>query len=216
MLALQLSLAVAPLVGWGLGDLRGFATNPARLGVVAAAVASCVLVARCSTARDPFAKGGRSPSRMRSAALAAGILSVPIVLGWFAYADRWSILVAGDAAIVRYPGLLLFATAEAVRAAALRALGRQYSAYVALQRDHVLIRDGIYGRVRHPIYLAQMLAVPAAALAFRSLLAAPILLLSALFVARRIAREEAMLARAFPYEFDEYRRGTWRLVPFVY
>ena len=62
MLALQLGLAVAPLIGWGLGDLEGFASNPARLAVVAVAITSCSLVARQQTLGDPFAKGVHAPS----------------------------------------------------------------------------------------------------------------------------------------------------------
>ncbi len=58
--------------------------------------------------------------------------------------------------------------------------------------------------------------MPGMALAFRSLLAGPLLLISLLFLSKRITHEEALLERTFPEEFAEYRRGTWRLVPFVY
>jgi protein-S-isoprenylcysteine O-methyltransferase Ste14 len=80
----------------------------------------------------------------------------------------------------------------------------------------VLVRTGIYGVVRHPLYLAQTLAVPGIALTYRSVFAWPILVMSLLFVQKRIRNEEQLLARSFPGEFDEYRRSTWRVVPFVY
>ena len=197
-LALQLGLAVAPLIGWGLGDLEGFASNPARLAVVAVAITSCSLVARQQTL------------------LVLGVMSVPIVLGGFAYADRRNLWVADDRGIVRSLGLLMYSVGEGVRIVALRALGPQYSAHVTVQRHHSLVRAGIYRIVRHPIYLAQTLAVPGMALAFRSLLAGPLLLVSVLFVSKRIKNEEALLERTFPGEFEEYRRETWRLLPFVY
>ena len=216
MFALQLGLAAAPLIGWGLRDLEGFASNPARLAVVAVAIASCTLVARQPTLGDPFAKGVQAPSPAQSALLVLGVMSVPIVLGGLAYADRRNLWVANDGGVGRSVGLLMYAVGEAVRLVALQALGPQYSAHVTVQRHHSLVRAGIYRLVRHPIYLAQMLAVPGMALAFRSLLAGPLLLVSVLFVGKRIKNEEALLERTFPGEFEEYRRGTWRLLPFVY
>jgi len=216
MFALQLALAVAPLIGWGLGDLEGFASNPARIAVVAVAITSCSLVARQQTLGDPFAKGVHVPSGAQSALLVLGIMSVPIVLGGFAYADRRNLWVANDRVIVRSLGLLMYSVGEGVRIVALRALGPQYSAHVTVQRHHSLVRAGIYRLVRHPIYLAQTLAVPGMALAFRSLLAGPLLLISVLFVSKRIKNEEALLERTFPGEFEEYRRETWRLLPYVY
>jgi protein-S-isoprenylcysteine O-methyltransferase Ste14 len=216
MFALQLGLAAAPLIGWGLGDLGGFASNPARLAVVAVAITSCSLVARQQTLGDPFATGAQAPSRAQSALLVLGIMSVPIVLGGLAHTDRRNLLVANDSVVVRSLGLLMYAVGEGVRIVALRALGPQYSAHVTVQRHHSLVRAGIYRLVRHPIYLAQVLTVPGMALAFRSLLACPLLVVSLLFVWKRIRNEEALLERTFPGEFEEYRRGTWRLLPFVY
>ncbi len=215
MLAVQLALAVGPVVGWGLGDIRGFATNIVRLAVVGGAIVSCGLVASQPVVSDPFAAGVSAPSRSRSVLLSLGILSVPIVLGLLAYADRRGVFVTRDSVAIRTIGLLMYFGGESIRIVALRALGAQYSAFVTLQRQHALVETGIYRLIRHPIYLAQILVVPGMALAFRSMLAAPLLLISLLFVSKRIAAEEALLARTFS-EFDRYRRHTWRLVPFVY
>ncbi len=216
MFALQLGLAAGPLIGWGLSDLGGFVSNVARLGVVVAAIISCGMVAGQQVPSDPFAPGVQRPERVRSAFLALGIMAVPLMFAWLAYADRRNVLVASDSVGLRSVGLLMYVCGEGIRIVALRALGRQYSAYVTVQRHHALVRTGIYRFVRHPIYLAQTLAAPGMALAFRSLLAGPLLLVSLLFVSKRIIHEEALLARTFPEEFTEYRRGTWRLLPFVY
>jgi protein-S-isoprenylcysteine O-methyltransferase Ste14 len=214
--ALQFTIAAAPLIGWGLGDVHGFAASPARLAVLVVAVASSALLARQSARLNPFARGPGRQDAAASRLLMLGVLSVPLALAWFAFADRREILVVRDDVPVRVAGVMMYAAGEGVRVVALRALGRQYSAWVTLQSGHVLVRRGIYGFVRHPMYLAQTLAVPGVALAYRSLLAGPVLILSVLFVRRRVRREEELLARAFPAEFDEYRRVTWRFVPFVY
>jgi len=140
---------------------------------------------------------------------------VPILLAGLAYADRHGVLVIRESALIRSIGLLMYLSAEGLRVAALRTLGRQYSSYVTVQHHHELVQSGIYRCVRHPIYLAQIMAVPGIALAFRSQLATPLLLVGAIFVRRRIQLEEALLAQTFP-EFNEYARRTWKLLPFVY
>ena len=215
MWLLQLIIAAAPMVGWGPADLAAFAASPPRLGVVLFAFVTCVVVASRKGVRGPFSSGESGPSPPRAVLLGLGIMAVPVLFGWLAYADRHQVLVTGDSRM-RYAGLAMYGIGEAVRVMALGALGRLYSAYVTIQHDHVLIRHGIYRVVRHPIYLAQLLTVPGVALAFRSWIAAPLLLVSVLFVARRITHEEDLLARTFPREYEEYRHQSWRLVPFLY
>src|SRR5262245_30190470 len=120
MFALQLGLVAAPLIGWGLGDFEGFASNPFRLAVVAVAIASCTVVARQRTLGDPFAKGVHRPSPVQSALLILGVFSVPIVLGGLAYADRRNLGVANDSVVLRSLGLLMYSVGEGVRIVALQ------------------------------------------------------------------------------------------------
>jgi hypothetical protein len=147
MFALQLGLAVAPLIGWGLGDLEGFASNPARLAVVAVAITSCSLVARQQTLGDPFAKGVHTPSGAQSALLVLGVMSVPIVLGGFAYADRRNLWVANDRVIVRSLGLLMYSVGEGVRIVALRALGYSYKSTDTPPAGGAVVEDMGWGLV---------------------------------------------------------------------
>ena len=104
----------------------------------------------------------------------------------------------------------------AIRVLALRRLGEQFSAYVTLQPGHRLVEEGIYARIRHPLYLSLVLAGPGVALVFRSQLVWPILCVAVLFVAERIRREEALLASHFGASFSRYRARTWALLPHVY
>ena len=99
---------------------------------------------------------------------------------------------------------------------ALRALGKQYSGYVTLQDDHQLVQAGIYGVIRHPIYLRGLLMGLGLPLIFRSQLVFPFLAFIMVFAAVRIRQEEKLLAEQFGAEFDAYRRRTWRLLPYVY
>ena len=83
------------------------------------------------------------------------------------------------------------------------------------RRDASLVQAGPYGIVRHPIYAGLISgALGLAALTpWIGSLAAAVLLGVVLDLKRR--REESWLAERFP-GYDDYRRRTRALVPFVY
>ena len=95
------------------------------------------------------------------------------------------------------------------------ALGAQLSPLVAPREPAVLVADGPYRWLRHPMYLAEL----AMAFGATGTLAAPIASgLAALFtvvIVRRIAHEERALAARLP-EYRRYAARTHRLVPYVY
>jgi len=91
-------------------------------------------------------------------------------------------------------------------------LGRSMS---IMPEARKLVTGGLYGRIRHPVYLAEEIAVLGFCLQFRNWLAAPIILVHLYFQIRRMDWEEGILARAFG-EYAEYRQRTFRLVPGVY
>jgi len=95
-------------------------------------------------------------------------------------------------------------------------LGRSFSGLVAIQPGHELVTHGPYRYVRHPSYLGMMLGFVGWALVFRSSvgLVAAVLGLRLLF--ERIESEEALLASHFGDAYADYRRRSWRLVPWLY
>ena len=78
-----------------------------------------------------------------------------------------------------------------------------------------LVQTGPYRWVRHPLYLAGFIIGLALLAANFSPPALGLFLGFAGCQALRMACEEDLLARAFP-EYDEYRRHTWVLLPYVY
>jgi protein-S-isoprenylcysteine O-methyltransferase Ste14 len=79
----------------------------------------------------------------------------------------------------------------------------------------VLVTSGAYGRVRHPLYVAEVVGLAGNAILFRQPWA---LLLLALVIALQVARshfEEKVLLEAFP-EYAAYRAKTRRFVPGVW
>jgi len=201
------------LFGWGFDDVRGFLAEPARAGLLVLGLVGAVLTVAVFPHVRQFQKGKKVVGR----AVFAGWLVLGVALIWFLpFADRRGLLVFGEPGAVRYLGFALVLAGSIVRMVALAALGKQFSGYVTLQEDHQLVQTGIYGVIRHPMYLGILMTMPGFALVFRSWLAIPTFLISAAFVARRVRQEEKLLEQTFGGEFARYRSRTQRLVPFVY
>ena len=111
--------------------------------------------------------------------------------------------------------VLLAITGMTVSVWARRHLGRNWSGTVTVKEAHTLVRTGPYGYVRHPIYSGLLLALLGTALAideWRGLVAF-LLAFVALILKSRI--EEDRMRATFA-DYDEYRRRTAALVPFVW
>ena len=78
-----------------------------------------------------------------------------------------------------------------------------------------LVTGGLYGRIRHPLYLAQEIAVLGFCLQFRSWQAVLILAVHLYLQIRRMQFEEGILAKAFP-GYADYMQRTYRLLPGLY
>ncbi len=100
---------------------------------------------------------------------------------------------------------------------ALRILGAFYTRTLKTSEEQRLIEDGPYRLIRNPGYLGDLLFWPGAGLAVGNWGVLAVILFPMLWAYRkRIEAEEKMLAEAFPREYKEYARRTWRLIPFVY
>lgn len=124
------------------------------------------------------------------------------------YAGSWVMLAAGALAAV--PGLWLFHRSHAD-------LGRNWSITLELREAHTLVTQGVYGRLRHPMYASAFLLHAASALWLHNWLVGPAGLLSFLLhYALRVRREEEMLLEHFGREYKDYMARTPRLVPRVF
>jgi len=107
-------------------------------------------------------------------------------------------------------GLVLLIAMVVVRAIAQRELG----AHPALRQKSNLVTTGIYSRVRHPMYLSNILLAVGWALLFRgihALLCVPIWTLCYVIIT---FFEEKGLEKEYGEEYREYRRRVpWRIIP---
>jgi protein-S-isoprenylcysteine O-methyltransferase Ste14 len=97
-----------------------------------------------------------------------------------------------------------------------RCLGKHWSGEITIKIDHQLVRNGPYKYVRHPIYTAMLMLYIGAAIVSGQWHALAGAALAAIAYSRKIPMEEANLARAFPEEYNDYRRQTRALVPGIF
>jgi protein-S-isoprenylcysteine O-methyltransferase Ste14 len=97
-----------------------------------------------------------------------------------------------------------------------RALGRNWSISLDVRENHQLVTDGIYRRIRHPMYSAFWLWAIAQALLLPNWIAgfAGITGFGILFFGR-VAREERMMLETFGDSYRAYMARTGRVLPWV-
>lgn len=97
-----------------------------------------------------------------------------------------------------------------------RQLGRNWSITLEIREDHALVTDGLFKRIRHPMYSSFWLWAIAQALLLPNWLAgfAGLVSIAALYFGR-VAREEAMMRETFGSQYEAYMNRTKRIVPWI-
>jgi len=97
-----------------------------------------------------------------------------------------------------------------------KALGRNWSVSLDVREGHRLVTDGIYSRVRHPMYSAFWLWAVAQALLLPNWVAgfAGLVGFGTLFFGR-VAREERMMLEMFGDSYRAYMERTGRIFPSI-
>ena len=114
-------------------------------------------------------------------------------------------------------GCAAMALGIVLRLWSVRTLARFFTIQVAIRDGHRLIRTGPYRLLRHPSYTGSLATFAGFGLALgdgAALLAATLPVTLAFL--QRIRVEERVLADAFPAEYPDYARTTWRLLPFLW
>lgn len=92
-------------------------------------------------------------------------------------------------------------------------LGRQLVPQPTPVRGGRLIDSGVYGVVRHPIYLAVLMLIAGVVVRWLSIAGLVLLAIACVFFDRKSAYEETLLTATYP-AYEAYRtRVRWKLVP---
>ena len=96
-------------------------------------------------------------------------------------------------------------------------LGTNWSITLEVREQHRLITQGVYRRIRHPMYLALALYSTGQALIIPNRVAGPSNLIAfAILLALRIRAEERMMIERFGAEYVAYSIRTRRLIPGIW
>ena len=203
---LYLALAVA-----GEGGVGAFFSHPA---LVAVTLALFALAAASLLTQGHLGAGVREDRSNRWVIAGLGILG--LLAGFLpAYTDRLDFWTFGGEG-VRWLGFVLFVLGGVLRIAPVFVLGRRFSGLVAIQPDHRLVTDGLYGTVRNPSYLGLVINALGWSLAFRSGVGVALTVLMLVPLVARMQAEERLLSEQSGAEYEAYRARTWRLIPYVY
>jgi protein-S-isoprenylcysteine O-methyltransferase len=114
-------------------------------------------------------------------------------------------------------GLALMWSGLALRAWAVRTLGRFFTVEVSVESDQSLVDTGPYARIRHPSYTGLLLFYLGLGLVLDSYLSvAAAVLLPLAAIVNRIHHEERLLERELGRPYCQYSERTDRLVPGVW
>lgn len=153
----------------------------------------------------------QEPEQRRVILLSAMIFVTGFVLSGLDFRFGWTQLPLP--AVLAGSALFLFAYglyAEVMRENA------YLSRTVEIQENQRVIDTGLYGLVRHPMYMAAMLLFLAMPLVLGSAVAVVPFLFVPAVLAKRIGNEEAVLEDGLP-GYREYKaKVKWRMIPFIW
>ncbi|MEM9839354.1 MAG: protein-S-isoprenylcysteine O-methyltransferase [Pseudomonadota bacterium] len=138
----------------------------------------------------------------------AAFPNIQLATGVLSFADyRLPEAAAWTGAALQIPFIWLFWRSHAD-------LGRNWSVSLELREDHGLVTNGVYKRIRHPMYSSIWLGALAQPLLVQNWIAGALAIPAfGLMYLIRVPREEAMMRARFGDAYHDYMRQTGRVLP---
>lgn len=119
--------------------------------------------------------------------------------------------------VVPYIGLFMLVFGMLGRVYAIRMLGKMFTVDVNISANHRIVKSDIYKYIRHPAYLGAIISFVGFGVSLNNWLSLLIVAIAVPTVMiRRINIEEQALLEKFGDEYTEYKKSTYRLIPFIY
>ena len=114
-------------------------------------------------------------------------------------------------------GIAIMTVGLGVHISAQKTLGRFYTGTLHLKDEHILVKNGLYKYVRNPGYLGVLILSTGFGLASgKSFILGILLILYFAIYAYRINAEEKMMHIHFGKRYEDYKRNTKKLLPFIF
>jgi len=159
-----------------------------------------------------MAPRGRQPVGLT---LVKGV-KIAILLGIVAQTMAPDVLpIASSSYPLRVVGVLIYTMGLTIAVLGRIQLGANWSDIETARvlRDQTVVSNGLYGYIRHPIYVGDLLLLAGLELSLNSWLALAVGLMAPVVLWKAV-REERMLAKTLP-GYETYRAQTKRFIPFV-
>ena len=151
-------------------------------------------------------------TEQRQVILLSGIMFLAaFISAGFSYRYKWLMLPAA----VSIPAAIVFLAAYALYAEVLRE-NTYLSRTVEVQENQKVIDTGLYGVVRHPMYMVTLFLFLAMPLVLGSVISFVIMLLYIPIIIKRIRNEEQVLAEGLSGYSNYMEKVKYRLIPFVW
>lgn len=122
-----------------------------------------------------------------------------------------------DSIITGFTGLILMIIGLLLRVWSMLTLGNYYSRTLRVVDNQKIIDKGPYSVIRHPGYLSSILIWVGTGLAIENWILITIFTcLFFIIYIYRISAEEKMLVVEFGEQYINYKKKTWRLIPFLF
>jgi protein-S-isoprenylcysteine O-methyltransferase Ste14 len=208
------------LIGWGIENIQEFFIDPARMAYAITIAGFALLVGIQSYNSLAGIQDGKDEigKRVRRQSFVGWLLGLVILAAnlFIAYASQREMFIFPNPLFLSWMGVVFCAIGYFLIYWSGLSLGRQYSAEVTIQKDHQLITTGPYKLIRHPRYLGIFLVTIGLTLLFHVWIGFAFVVAVLGLILFRIKDEENLMHSHFGKTWEEYRRHSWRLVPYLF
>lgn len=116
----------------------------------------------------------------------------------------------------RIIGLFVFIIFSWLQVQSFKNLKDNYSQEIIIKKNHTLVTTGLYKTIRHPQYISQVISDLGLGIAICGYLVVPLVLLIELpLFVLRAKKEEGLLQSYFGDKYNEYKKESSFMIPFI-
>jgi protein-S-isoprenylcysteine O-methyltransferase len=167
------------------------------------------LASRTSRGRDNTLDKGTRRLVWRLSAIGYNMAWLPVIFNF----GR----VVGLGGWLTWVGVAIMISGVVFRQYAISVLGKFFTATIQIKKDHELIQTGPYRYIRHPSYLGILIMAFGLGIAMSNWISLLLcLVLPTIGLMQRIRFEEKELEQHFGKQYQDYKKNTRRVIPFIY